>query len=632
MCSGVRRGSDLLTRRSVVLSRRSAASPRHRHRCADLILLAFLAVLTSTAAAAAGNGNGNGRWWWDADVRFRQRVNESTRDGQDVNTFSQQEVGARFGLHGFIVHPSLADFVVDTDFALNKFDRGGDLDSNLLGLGAQINLIPRGAYPARLYFRRRGYDYTASGEFDTLTRVSWPDVGTEWGGGLRIRRGAFRGTVFGLDHRTTDFVDPRLRREQHRRHFVDWSRSSARFNHHFRLRHRDWKLGTSDLSFRNYTFNLDERGRIAPRWDWESHLSGLRQDTAGSTLDTTTEEYRLRNRFLHTRPNGDLLDLSYNLQSLLPVSGKPILGNALSVVYRWRPLPGVQVGPFARYTVNESDDLKLRAPSGGVVASWRRQRRLLDTGLTGRVGYGLVQRENGTQATDQTEWIYAFTGSIGHGRPEGLRKDFEVQYNQNDLTMIRRQVGLGGDLPPLGFPRLSFDGETFRARLGFRHRWDSSQWHTWGQWTLRQSTDVQTLEELESETYSINGRFAARRWDVNVEGSGTDLVVAGRTDQTLRFISGSANWRPISYLYFGTLFRSDRREVPLAADVEGQRIEVRGTVLLGRLRLEASAFQISEQVIGGAERTNLNLRFMVAMRFSGGLPIVTGTKRRGVIR
>jgi hypothetical protein len=70
----------------------------------------------------------------------------------------------------------------------------------------------------------------------------------------------------------------------------------------------------------------------------------------------------------------------------------------------------------------------------------------------------------------------------------------------------------------------------------------------------------------------------------------------------------------------------------LLPDVEGQRIEVRGTVFLGRLRLEASAFQITEKIDGGSERTNLNLRFTVAMRFGGGLPIVTGTKRRGVIR
>jgi hypothetical protein len=590
--------------------------------------------LASTAASAAsyGNGNGNGRWWWDADVRFRHRVNDSTRDGRDVNSFSQQEVGGHFGLHGYVVHPSLANFVIDTDLSLSKYDRTGDLDSTLLGLGAQINLTPQGALPGRLYFRRRGFDYSASGEFDTLTRVSWPDVTTEWGGGLRIRRGAFRGTVFGLDYRDTDFVDPQLRQEQLKRHFVDWSRSSKNFNHHFRLRHRDWKLGTSDLAFKNYTFNLDERGRIAPRWDWESNLSGFRQDTSGSGIDTTTDEYRLRNRFLHTRANGDLLDLSYNLQSLLPVSGQQILGNALSVTYRWRPLPGVQVGPFARYTLNESDDLRVSAPSAGVVGSWRRQRRLLDTGLTGRVGYGLLQRENGVEAMDQTEWIYAFTGSVGHGRPEGLRKDFEVEYKVNDLTVARRNLGLDGGLPPLGFPRLSYDGDLIRARLGFQHRWDGSHWHTWGQWTLRRSTDVATLEDLEAESYSLFGQFAARRWDINVEGSGTDVLADGQTDQSLRFISGSANWRPVSFLYFGTLFRTDRREIPLLPDVEGQRIEVRGTVFLGRLRLEASAFQITEKIDGGSERTNLNLRFTVAMRFGGGLPIVTGTKRRGVIR
>jgi hypothetical protein len=588
------------------------------------ILFALLGIPSARAAV-------NGRWWWVADIGLRYRTNESFRDGASTGSFGQEELAGSFGLNGFIVHPNLANFRIDTDLALNRFNRRGDVDSNLLALGANANFIPEGAVPSRLYFRRRGYDYTTADEFDPLTRTGWPDLGTDWGGGLRVRRGALRGLVLGFDSRRTEFVDPRARTEHNDRQFIDWSRTTPRFNHHVRLRHKDWQLGTVDLDIEDYALNVNERGAISRNWRWESLLSGFVQNTTSSGLTSTVGDYRLRNRFLGAVREQDQIDIAYNLSSVHPVSGDTIVGNALSALYRWQAAPRIHVGPFVRYSIDRSEDIEIAAPRAGVVASWRRSKRRLDTALTGRVGYGSLRRENASQVMEQSEWTYAFTGSVGHGRPEGLRKDLEVELNVNQLSQITRLFDIGGGLPPLGFPRSDLDRDFRRVRMSFAHRWDSSSWNAWGQWSLRTLEDPFTFVDVDLETYTAAWRFATARWDVNVEASETGQRDSG-DDQTLRAVAGSANWRPLPYLLLAALFRSDRREVDLLPDVDGSRIDLRATVLMGRLRAEIWFSQISDQIDGGPERTNRNVRVAATMRFNGLLPVVTGTKRRGIIR
>ena len=77
------------------------------------------------------------------------------------------------------------------------------------------------------------------------------------------------------------------------------------------------------------------------------------------------------------------------------------------------------------------------------------------------------------------------------------------------------------------------------------------------------------------------------------------------------------------------LKRSDFGDTPLN---DGDRIELGATLTLGRLYVEAEAFEFRERMPSMSERTTRGFTWSVSTQFDGWLPVFTGTRRSGMIR
>ncbi|NIM63429.1 MAG: hypothetical protein GTO30_17850, partial [Acidobacteria bacterium] len=74
------------------------------------------------------------------------------------------------------------------------------------------------------------------------------------------------------------------------------------------------------------------------------------------------------------------------------------------------------------------------------------------------------------------------------------------------------------------------------------------------------------------------------------------------------------------------------RNLVAAPDIDGNRYEAGVTFRFGQLVLDGYAYESNERLDGGSERTHRGMIWSFSTRFAGALPIVTGTKRRGVVR
>lgn len=573
-----------------------------------------------------------GQWWWDGSLGLGQRGNENLRDGETVTSFDEQQLQLSLGLNGYVLHPLLGNFRVGLDLFFSQLENGKSLESDRLGASVDLNLFPRGAYPFRLHYRRTRFEFTRIGEGPLLPLSQRPDRSSVLEGRVRIRRGALRGTLVGADHTTLTYQDPGVRDQFFNREFVDWGRQLGTLNHHLRLEHQERNFSFSNLEVEDLNLLFDQQGTLSEVWGWQ--LSGgsiLRKLSVVGGNDGETQDYRLRNLLFRPMASGrDRFDLETRLGLRQNDPGSSTETYAVRASYRWRPKPGWEVAPFTELAFQSGETLDSRSPRLGAVASWSRSGERVDTLLSSRVSYGTIRRSNSVELADESVLGLSLAGSIAHGRSEGLRKELDVEVNRNELSLSRDPIP---ELPDLGlaFDRLTTQ-DSQRLRLTLSHRWRRSLVSSWGEWNRQEASTLQADEGFFSETFSGNLQLSTGRLNFRL-GSGETRVEEGLLpEQRIRFDTISGGWRPSRALRLRAAYRKDTRMLVLTPDLDVERVEAGLSLMIGRVTLDATAYENRERLTGGTETTFRGFQWSVRRTFAGWLPVVSGSQRRGVIR
>jgi hypothetical protein len=392
------------------------------------------------------------------------------------------------------------------------------------------------------------------------------------------------------------------------------------------------RYGAADLEIEDTTLNFEQRGDLAKVWQWQ--LSGLgiqRQVDTGDGTGQATDAYRLRTQLYREVRGRDRFDLAGNFGLSQPRDAAAIETVGWSLFYRWRPRLNLEIAPFVSHARQASEDVEVTSPRAGIFLSWSRNAEAFDWGVGGRVSYGSLQRRDAATTLDEKTTGFSINASVGHGETKRLRKELEVEAGSNQLRSNQGEPIT--DLPDLGLPATVLGDEDYsRARVTLSHRWDSKTLSGWAQSSRRQASDAQGLQTYDSDTLTTTLQFNTRRLTITGHAGTTRVDQAARTDQEVRFVGTRARWRPWRALSLRASYRQDVRELALAPDIDGDRLELGLDLRVGQTVLLGSLFETNERIEDGNERTNRGLRWSISRRLAGWLPIVTGTQRRGVIR
>ncbi len=597
------------------------------------IFRALIVILYVLVAPSPAWSDGNeGRWWWDTAIGAGQQRTSNRVGGVKALGYNQQDLRVSLGINGYIVHPMIAGFRVDTDWFLTRIDGGSDLDTDRIGLGAELNVLPRSAYPFSLYFRRKHFDYSGIANDPVSSLRGAPDISTRWGGRMRFRKGAVKGTLLGFEHTDLDFIDPEARQEVDHRQFVDWARPGDTSRHRIRLERRYHEFGTVDLNTDDLTLRIEERRWLTPLWRWELNGDGISRETSSATWsDLTVNDYRLANRFKGDVRQRDVLDIILALglteNSLAPSTD----AQRGAVFYRWRKFQAWEIAPFVQYDRQSQDDRSLSSPRAGLSASWSGGKPGFDTQVTARTSFGTIRDQDAGSSVSDRRLAYGMTASFAHGDPGVLRKSAELEWSFNEFR-VRRERVVG--LPDLGLSGTSLGSDDFyRARFDLSRAFDSRSIRGWGEWSRQSGTRDVFGSGQERETWRGGAQWSVR--DFNLQGDAGRTIIDPTVlsaEQRIRFATLLATWRPLRYLSFQGMYRLDQRRLDTFSDIDGTNVEAKMILQFGLLSLDTSISERTENPVNGDTRRNRTVRWALTSRFGGWLPVVTGTRRRGVIR
>jgi len=605
---------------------------RPPHCLALAARLTLLVLVLSLLASAPAAAQSFGQWWWEGSLGLGRRGTENLRDGETVSSFDEQQLQLSLGLNGYILHPLVGNFRVGLDLFFSELENGKSLDSDRLGGRVDLNLFPRGAYPFQLRYRRTRFEFTRTDEGTLQPLSQLPDRSSVLEGRMRVRRGFLTGTLVGADHTTLTYRDPGVRDQFFNREFVDWGRQLGTLNHHVRLEHQERNFSFSNLAVEDLNLLFDQQGTLSEVWGWQLSAGGILRElrvvggNAGETRD-----YRLRNLlFRPMASRRDRLDLETRLGLRQNDPGSSTETYAVRASYRWRPKPGWEVAPFTELAFQSGETLDSRSPRVGAVASWSHSGERVDTLLSSRVSYGTIQRSNSVELADETVFGLGVAGSVAHGRSDGLRKELDVEVNRNEVSLSREPIS---ELPDLGlaFDRLAAQ-DSQRLRLTLSHRWRRSLLSGWGELNRQEASTLQAGEKFSSETFSGNIQLSTGRFNFRL-GSGETRIEEGLLpEQRIRFDTLAGGWRPTRMLRLRAAYRTDTRMLVLTPDLDVERIEAGFSLMIGRVTLDATAYENRERLAGGSETTFRGFQWSVRRTFAGWLPVVSGSQRRGVIR
>lgn len=603
--------------------RRTVAAPS--------LLSAVLLIGSLMVPVAPAGAQRFGQWWWEADVGGAGRSYENLFDGVTSSRLDETSLRLDLGFHGYLGHPALGRFELGTDLLISDYENGHALDTDRLGLRGEVEILPRGTYPLRLYYHRQRYDYTGLASEDPFNLLGIPEVSERWGARARARRGLLRGLLMGVDRAGTGFVDPAADDEHHDVAFADWTRTGQRMQHHARLERTARNLGYLDLDIDDLTLELDERGEPAAGWRWEMNGLGIRRDLRypqGQELSVDT--YRVRNRVTREVRERDLVDGQYTTGFARTGEDPATRSHDLTVTYRWRVRNGLELAPFVQYGRQDADGLSVESPQAGLSASWSGQASSVDAVVSGRASYGLLERQLDGRSRDETNLAFSFSGTLGHGDAERLRKELEVEVARDELRFSLQPLV---EFPDLALPRRGVGTEDFgRGRLSLSHRAGRQTITAYGEWSRRDAsgnpgTPDFALEAL-TGSFQVSGSWLGLQANVGE----TSVSQSESPDQTVDFWAATARTRLWRSLSLFASYRADTRHLPGIADLDGERYELGGTWQIGQIFLDARLFESSQMLLGGPGRTTQGFQWMVSRRFAGWLPFATGTQRRGVIR
>lgn len=602
--------------------------PATRRRCTARTVGGVLLVLLSLAAAARAQSFG--RWWWDGSLGASERSNEARREGSAETRLQHQDLTASFGLNGYLGHPAVGRFRLGLDVLLSEVGGARRVDRDRYGFRLDLSAFPMGRYPAQLTASRSLFDFSAAGGGEQALGAGTPDVSTHWSGRLRVRHGPMVGTLLGTERRRVEFLHPEEDDELFEHHFVDWSRGTGEFDHHARLALRRQDFGVLGLTLEDLTLNVDERAVLSGRWTWQLSGTGIRRALESSDgRERRIDSTRARTVLYRTIGERDRLDLRASLGLSEPDNASAVRTAGASAAYRWRFSPGWEIAPFLDYFRQSAGTAEAERPEAGVEVSWRRRTARFESLAGGRLGYARLETRDDGDGRTEAQTTASVGGSVVHGEASGLRKEIEVELGRNDVRVDEVQLT---EIPDLGAGNVGFVADYARARLQVGHRWDSRFLSTWSEWSRRESSRDLRGGQTASETLTGAAQFGSRTVTLQANLSETELSGGDGDDQSLFSIAGSARWRPWRFVSLGASIRQTERELELAATLDNERYEAFLSIQIGRLTVDARAFESKQTVGGGTERVDRGVYWSLRRSFAGWLPIVTGGARRGTIR
>ncbi len=563
-----------------------------------------------------------GQWWWEGSTALTRRHYENRPDAAPSGSIDERDLDLSLGVNGFILHPELARFRVGLEASLSSYNARRQLDARRWGADCNLSLVPRGAYPLSLYASRRRYDYSKLTQDDPLDLLGAPESAWSAGGRLRLRRGALRGARLGYDRTSLGFVSAARDASRREHAFVEWDRSSRRFERRAHLDRRTQDFGVVDFRLRDWTATYDQRGPLDPRWRWEMFATGIHRSLDYRASASAFQSVRTSQRLLRAGERDSLLELSYE-GGLSRGSGLASQGHLLLGRYRLRPRPAWTLAPYAGYGLQRGEGRHAHAPQFGLAATWRRRAGAFDLSSSGALGYLALLHGGGSDSTLTVD----FGLGVGQGGDSGLRREL-------DLSWARARLRLAGEslpgLPDLGASLAGTGTEgLLSGRLTLQRRWRSWSLSAVSEAARRDLSAVLSPQAARVESWSETLQLGASR--LTLTGNLARSRVRGATPQTLDSWYAALSWRPARLLSLQGSYRSDLREPNLAPDVRGRRYEALADAFVGAFVVRGQAFETRERS-GVASRLDRGFVFSVSRRFAGWLPFVTGPPEGGVIR
>jgi hypothetical protein len=437
--------------------------------------------------------------------------------------------------------------------------------------------------------------------------------------------------LLSVDRRETDFLDPDAATGVADREFIDWTRQNGGGRHHVRLEHRLHEFGTVDLATEDLTLTVEERLDLTSRWRWELDGDVIDREASSTVSVRDVRDSRLRNRVRATLRDQDILDFNLAFGSTEFNTAETVDRQLASVFYRWRKGPAWEIAPFVRFDRQSQADRTLAAPRAGLGAFWTGAALGFETQVGARASLGTIRDQDDDGTDRDRRQAFGVTGSFARGAPDTLRQSLELEWSANEFRVERERI-VG--LPDLGLTGTTVGSEDFvRVRFNLDRAFDSRAVRGWGEWSRRSGTRDPFGTGVDSAGWRGGAHWSAR--GVAFQGDLGETTVDRQdvsTDQKIRYATALASWRPVPYLTFRAAYRLDRRELEAFEDIDGSNLETTMQLRLGLLTLNAGVYERSEEVATGGQRTTRTVRWGLTSRFGGWLPIVTGTKRRGVIR
>lgn len=605
-----------------------APSSSRRRLSTAISLRLLLVLLPALLCPPSAETQDFGQWWWDGTLGLGQRGLMNSLTGFDTTRIEERDLQLSLGLNGFLGHPALGDFRLGVDLFLSELRNGESLDRDSTGFSLDLNVLPRGAYPLRLFARRMRFDFSAPASPRPFSRL--PDTTSVAGARLRIRRGTLRGTLVGVEHSSLDFVDPDLDNEIDERQYVDWGRQIGSIQNHMRLERSRRTFSFSEAEIDDLVLTLSQQGKLTDLWEWQLSGTGIQRDVeVAGRQAADSDDLRLRN--VVSRPIGrrDQLQIQTTLALANAGGGASSSGYGTGLFYRVGLKPGLQLSPFVEYFRQSSELFDSRAPRAGLIFTWGRN-GTVKTLLTTQGSYATLDRQRDGLVESENLLALSLAGTVSHGEPSGLLKELELELSHNDLRLSQEPIA---ELPDLGLAQTGLRSEDrTRLRLRLAHAWRRSQLSGWIEGSRREGTGQLQGSDFENETLSANLQASLGRVTVRGGAGATRLQQGALAEQEIRFDSLTLSWRPWRLLSLHASYRTDERILALVPDFGIDRWEAGLSFQLGQLVLRAEAFEQTESIDLGPERNYRGFRWTLTRRFSGWLPVITGLQRRGVIR
>jgi hypothetical protein len=557
--------------------------------------------------------------------------NEDLVDGETRRRFNQQTLDLLLGLNGYIVHPAFAKFRIDTTFRLRQFESSGSPDRNDLGFGGDLRMFRTGATPLRLFYRHQLYDYDPPSDESAAYLLGNVDSMTRWGGNLGVRRGALRGTRVDVFTNAVNFVDDQIPQDVSERQTISWARRQQKFTHNLAFERVAFEYGRSMFDQENLRLRADEKGEIARGWTWNSTADLLRREVVSGIGDpSTTDSYRFLNRFSHRIRTRDSLDLVANFSGFRLTSKPSTRTNDLSVFYRMRPGPAWEIAPFLQTSSQRTNGLQVDANQAGMRATWHGRARRVNVGLTGNAAYSAAERDDSVMQEETDQVSYGLSGTVSRNGDAPLRAHLDFLWARNALNLVREPIV---ELPGLGLPASDVTSENiYSLKVNLGREWGYRSGSFFGEWRRQEGTRGSDPTARTLDRFRGGLQLKNRRFNAFADLGETRQQIEEQPDQIFRFAGARASWRPMTYLTFLARYRMDKREQVVGPDIDGEFLEARTSIRLGLLTVWISARQRTQSTADSGDITDRSLGIWVTSQYSSWLPIVTGTKRRGIIR